>query len=154
MASCRPTGRLHLCVSGSPWPTVTLFVPLLVSLFGYWRCMHGMSWVLQVPGLLARPLRGPCVSPVLTSVSPDEKAGPGRVALATGCLLPLILDPESAYDDDLGGGFAPSEVIVKCRFRIQDQVAVAVDFMQNIRTFGQKFLYLTFLKVLMPHHGL
>ena len=66
-------------------------------------------------------------------------------------------------------------MIVKCRFRIQDQVAVAVDFMQNIRTFGQKFLYLTFLKVLifdiwtkvlifdiflkflkvlMPHHGL
>ena len=31
-------------------------------------------------------------------------------------------------------------------------MAVAVDFMQNIRTFGQKFLYLTFLKVLMLHH--
>ena len=39
----------------------------------------------------------------------------------------LILDPESAYDDDLGGGFAPSEVIIKCRFRIQNQVVVAVD---------------------------
>ena len=52
----------------------------------------------------------------------------------------LILDPESANDDDLRGGFAPMEVIVKCRFRIQDQVAVAVDFMKNIRTFGQKFL--------------
>ena len=46
----------------------------------------------------------------------------------------LILDPESAYYDDFEGGFAPLEVIVKCRFRIQDQVAVAVDFMQNIRT--------------------
>ena len=46
---------------------------------------------------------------------------------------PLILDPGSAYYDDAGGAFVPSEVIVKCRFRIQDQVAVAVDFMQNIR---------------------
>ena len=64
------------------------------------------------------------------------------------------MDPESAYYGDFGGGFAPSEVIVKSRFRIHDQVAVAVDFMQNVRTFGQKFLYLTFLKVLVPHHGL
>ena len=38
----------------------------------------------------------------------------------------LIRDPESAYYDDFGGGFAPSEVIVKCRSRIQDQMAVAV----------------------------
>ena len=65
----------------------------------------------------------------------------------------LILDPESAFDDDLRGGFASSEVIVKCRFRIQDQVAVAVDFTQNIRTFGQKFLYLTKIEVLIPHHA-
>ena len=65
----------------------------------------------------------------------------------------LILDPESAYYDDFGGGFAPSEVIVKCRLGIQDQVAVAVDFMQNIRTFGQKFLYLTEIEVLIPHHA-
>ena len=59
------------------------------------------------------------------------------------------MDPESAYYGDFGGGFAPSEVIVISRFRIHDQVAVAVDFMQNIRTFGQKFLYLPFLKVLI-----
>ena len=57
----------------------------------------------------------------------------------------LILDPESAYDDDLGGGFAPSEVLVKCRFRIQDQVAV--DFMQ-------KFLYFDKIKFLLPHNAL
>ena len=62
------------------------------------------------------------------------------------------MDPESAYYDHLRGGEAPSEVAVVSRFRIHDQVAVAVDFMQNIRTFGQKFLYLTFLKVLMLHH--
>ena len=40
----------------------------------------------------------------------------------------LILDTGSAYYDDVGGGFAPSGVIIKCRSRIQDQVAVAVDF--------------------------
>ena len=51
----------------------------------------------------------------------------------------LILDPESACYVDFGGGFAPSEVIVKCRSRFHNQVAVAVDLMQNIRTFGQKF---------------
>ena len=38
----------------------------------------------------------------------------------------LILDPGSAYYDDVGGGFAPSEVIIICRSRIQDQVAAAV----------------------------
>ena len=38
----------------------------------------------------------------------------------------LILDPGSAHYDDVGGGFAPSDVIIKCRSRIQDQVAVAV----------------------------
>ena len=65
----------------------------------------------------------------------------------------LILDPESACYDEFGGVFAPLEVIVKCRFRIQDQVAVAVDFMQNIRTFGQKFLYLTKIEVPIPHHA-
>ena len=63
------------------------------------------------------------------------------------------MDPKSAYYGDFGGGFASSEVIVKSRFRIHDQVAAAVDFMQNIRTFGQKFLYLTKMVVLMPHHG-
>ena len=65
----------------------------------------------------------------------------------------LIMDPESAYYGDFGGGVAPSEVIVISRFRIHDQVAVAVDFMQNIRTFGQKFLYLTKIEVLIPHHA-
>ena len=63
------------------------------------------------------------------------------------------MDPESACHDDFGGGFASSEVIVKCWFRIQDQVAVAVDFMQNIKTFGQKFLYLTKIEVLIPHRA-
>ena len=48
----------------------------------------------------------------------------------------LILDPESAFYDHFG----VSEVVVVSRFRIQEQVAVALDFMQNIRTFGQKFL--------------
>ncbi len=66
----------------------------------------------------------------------------------------LILVPESAYCDDFGGVFAPSEAIAKRRFRNQDQVAVAVDFMQNIITFGQKFLYLTIFEVLMPHQDL
>ena len=36
------------------------------------------------------------------------------------------MDPGSAYYDDVGGGFAPSEVIIICRSRIQDQVVVAV----------------------------
>ena len=45
-------------------------------------------------------------------------------------------------------------MIVKCRFGIQDQVAVAVDVMQNMRILGQKFLYLTKIEVLMPHHAL
>ena len=65
----------------------------------------------------------------------------------------LIMDPESAYYDPLRGDEVPSEVVVASRFRIQDQVAVAVDFMQNIRTFGQKFLYLTKIEVLIPHHA-
>ena len=38
----------------------------------------------------------------------------------------LILDPGSAYPDHARGGEAPSSVIVVCRSRIQDQVAVAV----------------------------
>ena len=38
----------------------------------------------------------------------------------------LIPDPESAYYDDAGGGFATSSVTGVCRSRIQDQVAVAV----------------------------
>ena len=66
----------------------------------------------------------------------------------------LILDPESAFYDHFRGSEAPSEVVVVCRSRIQDQVAVAVDFMQNIRTLGLKFLYLTKIEVLMPHHAL
>ena len=46
----------------------------------------------------------------------------------------LILDPESAFYDHFRGGEAPSEVVVVCRFRIQDRVAVATDFMQDMRT--------------------
>ena len=38
----------------------------------------------------------------------------------------LILDPGSAYPVHARGGEAPSSVIVVCRSRIQDQVAVAV----------------------------
>ena len=61
----------------------------------------------------------------------------------------LILDPESAYYDDFERGFAPSEMIVKCRFRIQDQVAVAVDFYEILELLDRssyiwqklKFLY-------------
>ena len=51
-----------------------------------------------------------------------------------------MLDPESAFSDHFRGGDAPFEVFVVCTFRIQDQVAVAVVFMQNVRTFGHKFL--------------
>ena len=65
----------------------------------------------------------------------------------------LILDPESAFDDHFRGADGPSEVVVASTFRIQVQVAVAVDFMQNIRTFGQKFLYLTKIEILIPHHA-
>ena len=38
----------------------------------------------------------------------------------------MIMDPGSAYYDDVGGGFTPSEVIVKCRSRNHDQMAVCV----------------------------
>ena len=38
----------------------------------------------------------------------------------------LIMDPGSAYPDHARGGEAPSSVIVVCRSRIHDQVAVAV----------------------------
>ena len=66
----------------------------------------------------------------------------------------MNLDPESALYDHFRGGEAPSQVVVASRLRIQDQVTVAVDFMQNVRTFGQKFLYLTKIEVLIPHHRL
>ena len=52
------------------------------------------------------------------------------------------MDPGSAYYDDVGGGFAPSEVIIKCRSRIHDQMAVAVDCALRLRTFAQKVLNL------------
>ena len=52
----------------------------------------------------------------------------------------LIMDPRSAYYEDV----APSKVIIKCRSRIHDQmavsVAVAVDCALRLRTFAQKFL--------------
>ena len=46
----------------------------------------------------------------------------------------LILDPESAFIDHLREDEAHCEVVVICRFRIQDHVAVAVDLVQNIKT--------------------
>ena len=56
----------------------------------------------------------------------------------------LIMDPGSAFYDHFRGGFAPSDVIVECRCRIHDQmavsVAVAVDCALRLRTFAQKFL--------------
>ena len=56
------------------------------------------------------------------------------------------MDPASAYYDDVGVGEAPSEVIIKCRSRIHDQmavsVAVAVDCALRLRTFAQKVLNL------------
>ena len=54
----------------------------------------------------------------------------------------LIMDPGSAYYDDVVGGMAPSEVIIKCRSRIHQQMAVsvAVDCTLRLRTFAQKFL--------------
>ena len=62
----------------------------------------------------------------------------------------LILDPGSANYDDVGGGFAPSEVIIKCRSRIQDQVtvavAVAVDFQAGNNNFLTKSSYSLTLK--------
>ena len=91
---------------------------------------------------------------MLTSISENSFLISGTIHSRWQSHSHLILDPGSAYYDDVGGGFAPSEVIVKSRFRMHDQVDVALDFMQYIRTFGQRFLYLTFLKVLMPHHGL
>ena len=46
--------------------------------------------------------------------------------------------------DDFGGGLAPSEVMIKCRSKIHDQMAVsvaaAVDCALRLRTFAQKFL--------------
>ena len=55
----------------------------------------------------------------------------------------LILDPESAFYDHFRGGEAPSDVIVVCRSRIHDQmavsVAVTVDRALRLRTFVQMF---------------
>ena len=66
----------------------------------------------------------------------------------------LILDPESAFYDHFRGGEAPSEVVVASRFRIQDQVAVAVDFMQNIRTLWPMFLHFDKSIILVPQNAL
>ena len=62
------------------------------------------------------------------------------------CLL--ILDPGSAYYDDFGGGFAPSEVIIKCRYRIKDQEAVAV----AIKKINKNDLSYTCTLILVPNH--
>ena len=42
------------------------------------------------------------------------------------CHCHLIYDPGSAFYDHFRGGEAPSEVIVICRSRMKDQVAMAV----------------------------
>ena len=52
----------------------------------------------------------------------------------------LFLDSESAFYDHFRGGEAPSEVVVSSRFRIQDQVAVAVDFFAKCKNFWTEVL--------------
>ena len=42
------------------------------------------------------------------------------------CHCHLIHDPGSAFYDHFRGGEAPSEVVVGCRARIMDQVAMAM----------------------------
>ena len=54
----------------------------------------------------------------------------------THCHSHLILDPGSAYPDHARGGEAPSHVIVVCRSRIQDQVALAVDVAVDLAVAG------------------
>ena len=63
---------------------------------------------------------------MLTSISKNSFLISGTIHSHCHSHSHLILDPGSAYYDDVGGGFAPSEVFIKCRSRIQDQVAVAV----------------------------
>ena len=83
---------------------------------------------------------------MLTSISTNSFLISGAIHSHRHSHSHLILDPGSAYYDDVGGGFAPSEVIIKCRSRIHDQmavavaVAVAVDCALRLRTFAQKFL--------------
>ena len=50
------------------------------------------------------------------------------------------MDPGSAFYDHFRGGEAPSEVAVVSRFRIHDQVAVAVDFFAKYINFWTKVL--------------
>ena len=64
---------------------------------------------------------------MLTSISKNSFLISGTIHSHCQGHSHLILDPGSAYYDDFGGDFAPSEVIIKCRSRIQDQVAMAVD---------------------------
>ena len=56
------------------------------------------------------------------------------------------MDPRSAFYDHFRGGEAPSDVIVVCRSRIHDHmavsVAVAVDCALRLRTFAHKVLNL------------
>ena len=61
---------------------------------------------------------------MLTSISKNSFFISGTIH--SHCHSHLILDPGSAYYDDVGGGFETSDVIIKCRSRIQDQKAVAV----------------------------
>ena len=68
------------------------------------------------------------------------------------------MDPASAFHDCFQEGEAPSDVIIVCRSRIHDQmavsVAVAVDCALRLRTFAQKFLISTKKKVLKVQSGL
>ena len=64
---------------------------------------------------------------MLTSISKNSFLISGTIHSHCHSYRHLILDPGSAYYDDVGGGFAPSDVIIKCRSRIQDQVEVAVE---------------------------
>ena len=54
------------------------------------------------------------------------------------CHCHLIHDLGSAYYDDFGGGFVHLEVIIKCRSRIIDQVAMAMTekLIVNVLTFN------------------
>ena len=71
-----------------------------------------------------------------------------NIQLFCHCYCHLIHDPGSAYYDDFGGGFAPSEVIIKCRSRIKDQEAMAV----AVKKFNKNDLSYTCTLILIPNH--
>ena len=79
---------------------------------------------------------------MLTSISKNSFLISGTIHSHCHSHSHLILDPGSAYYDDVGGVLALSEVIIKCISRIHGQMAVsvAVDCALRLRTFAQKFL--------------